>query len=106
MKLKIGELEMDLKLQLIQELIPLGLMHVGEIHTEEVKALAGDRYKRKGKPGHVRWAKQWGSAYIGEQKLRILYQRVRAGRKCREVELTRQLRKRSQIFRLDIHGKD
>ena len=106
MNLKLSSLKLDIKLQLIQELIPLGLTHVGEILTEEVKALAGDRYKRNGKPGHVRWAKQWGSAYIGEQKLRILYQRVRAGRKCREVELTRQLRKRSQIFRLDIHGKD
>lgn len=88
MKLKIGELEMDLKLQLIQELIPLGLMHVGEILTEEVKALAGERYKRNGKPGHVRWTKQWGSVYIGEQKLPVLYQRVRDRRKGREVELT------------------
>ncbi len=88
MKLKIGELEMDLKLQLIQELIPLGLMHVGEILTQEVKALAGERYKRNGKPGHVRWTKQWGSVYIGEQKLPIVYQRVRDRRKDREVELT------------------
>ncbi len=79
---------MDIKLQLIQELIPLGLMHVAEILTEEVGALAGDRYKRNGKPGHVRWTKQWGSVYIGEQKLPIFYQRVRDRRKGREVELT------------------
>jgi len=55
MNLKLSSLELDIKLQLIQELIPLGLMHIGEILTEEVKALAGDRYKRNGKPGHVRW---------------------------------------------------
>ena len=88
MNLKLSALELDIKLQLIQELIPLGLMHIGEILKEEVKALAGDRYKRNGKPGHVRWTKQWGSVYIGEQKLPILYQRVRDRRKDKEVELT------------------
>ena len=88
MDLRLSALEMDMKLQLIQELIPLGLMHVAEVLTEEVEALAGDRYKRNGKPGHVRWTKQWGSVYIGEQKLPMLYQRVRDRRKGREVELT------------------
>jgi hypothetical protein len=88
MDLRLSALEIDTKLQLIQELLPLGLIHVGEILAEEVKALAGDRYKRNGKPGHVRWTKQWGSVYIGEQKLPILYQRVRDRRKDKEVELT------------------
>lgn len=58
MDLKLSALEMDIKLQLVQELIPLGLVHIGDVLTEEVRALAGDRYKRNGKPGHVRWAKQ------------------------------------------------
>jgi len=58
MDLKLSALEMDIKLQLVQELIPLGLVHIGEVLTEEVRALAGDRYKSNGKPGHVRWAKQ------------------------------------------------
>jgi len=88
MNLNIHKLEMDIKLQLIQELIPLGLIHIGELLSEEVRTLAGDRYKRNGKPGHVRWAKQWGSVYLGEQKLPILYQRVRDRRKGREIELT------------------
>lgn len=61
MDLRLSALEMDMRLQLIQELIPLGLMHIGEILKEEVMVLAGDRYKRNGKPGHVRWTKQWGS---------------------------------------------
>ena len=88
MGLQMNELEMDVKLQLIQELIPLGLMHIGELLTEEVRTLAGDRYKRNGKPGHVRWTNQWGSVYLGEQKLPIRYQRVRDRKKAREVELT------------------
>jgi hypothetical protein len=88
MDLRLSALEMDMKLQLIQELIPLGLMHIAEVLTEEVEALAGDRYKRNGKPGHVRWSKQWGSVYIGEQKLPILNQRVRDRMKGTEVELT------------------
>jgi len=50
MNLKIGELETDPKLQLIQELIPLGLLHVRELLTEEVQTLAGERYKRKRTP--------------------------------------------------------
>jgi len=100
MTLKLGELEMDLKLQLIQELIPLGLMHVGELLTEEVKTLVGDRYKRNGTPGHVRWAKQWGSVNIGEQKLPIRYQRVRDRRKAREAELTT-YKRLQQPHRLD-----
>lgn len=49
---------MDIKLQLVQEFIPPGLVHIGEVLTEEIRAFAGDRYKRNGKPGHVRWAKQ------------------------------------------------
>ncbi len=58
MGLNLGDLEVDIKLQLIQELIPLGLMHVGEVLKEEVRVLAGDRYKRNGIPNHVRWCRQ------------------------------------------------
>ena len=54
MSLNLSEIEMDIKLQLIQELIPLGLMQVGEELKEEVKVLAGGRYKRDGIPGYVR----------------------------------------------------
>lgn len=87
MSLDLSDFEMDIKLELIQDLIPLGLMHVGDILKEEVEVLAGDRYKRNGVPGHVRWCRQWGSAYIGEQKLPVLYQRVRDRKEGKEVEL-------------------
>lgn len=87
MDLNLSALGREAKLQLIQELIPLGLMHIGEVLREELKALAGDRYKRNGLPNHVRWTRQWGSVYIGEQKIPIVYQRVRDNRKGKEVAL-------------------
>jgi len=34
--------------ELIQALIPLGLWHVKEVLEQEVRALAGERYKRQG----------------------------------------------------------
>lgn len=80
-------LEMDVKLQLIQELIPLGLLHVKEVLEEEVYQLAGERYKRNGLEGYDRWGKQWGSVYIGEQKVSIQYTRVRDTIKKEEAEL-------------------
>jgi hypothetical protein len=88
MGLNLHELGREIKLQLIQELIPLGLMHVGEVLQEDVKVLAGERYNRNGRPGHVRWGKQWGSVYIGEQKVPIHYQRVRDTREGKEIEIT------------------
>lgn len=40
--------------------------------------LAGHRYRRTGgRPGAVRWGRQRGSVYLLDQKLPIVYQRVR-----------------------------
>jgi len=86
--LPFDELEMDVKLELIQELIPLCLMHVEDVLKEEVEALAGDRYKRNGILGYVRWTRQWGSVYLGHQKVPILYQRVRDRKRDKEVKLS------------------
>ncbi|UCG66184.1 MAG: hypothetical protein JSW12_03890 [Deltaproteobacteria bacterium] len=77
MSLKLTALEMDIKLYIIHELTPLGLIHIGEVFKQEVETLAGDRYRRNGEPGHVRWSKQWGLVYIAEQKAPVRYQRVR-----------------------------
>ena len=79
--------DFDAKVQLIQELIPLGLMQVQKMLEEEVKELAGERYKRNGRVGHVRWTRQWGSIYLGDQKVPIEYQRVRDIREGKEAEL-------------------
>lgn len=80
-------LEVDTKLELIQALIPVGVLHVQEVLAEEVRRLAGERYQRNGRPGHVRWTRQWGSVSLADQKLPVRYQRVRERRKGREVEL-------------------
>lgn len=53
----------DAKVALIQELIPLGLMHVEEELKREVAALAGPRYARGGgRAGVVRLRK---AAWLG-----------------------------------------
>ena len=80
-----GVLELDSKVALIQEVIPLGLMQVKEVLQEEVKKLAGEGYKRDGLPGHDRWGKQGGVVYIKDQGIPIMVQRVRDTSNNREV---------------------
>jgi len=78
----------DVKVALIQALIPLGLQAVREELEADVTALAGARYEREGRqPGHVRWSQQRGSVYLGEQKLPIRFTRVRNGQTQTEVPL-------------------
>lgn len=78
---------LDVKAELIQALIPIGLWHVKELLEQEVKQLAGERYQRGGLPGHDRWGKQGGSVYLGDQKLPIEVPRVRDQRERKEVSL-------------------
>jgi len=82
-----GAMDMDSKMALIHELIPIGLMHVKDLLQEEVKELAGERYQRNGIPGYDRWSKQQGSIYIQDQRIPILVQRVRDTKNNREVSL-------------------
>jgi transposase-like protein len=84
-----GALDIDVKAALIGELIPLGLMHVNEMLQEEVRELAGGRYKREGLVGHDRWGSQRGSVYIGEQRVPIRVPRVRNTIDQKEVPLRR-----------------
>jgi putative transposase len=75
-----GSLAKDLgtEVALIQALIPLGLEAVHDVLRREVEELAGARYARDGgRPGHVRGSKERGSVYLSDQKLPIVYQRVR-----------------------------
>lgn len=81
------QLEIDSKAALIQELIPLGLMHIEELLQAEVSRLAGERYKRNGQPGYKRWGSQRGSVYIKDQKIPIKVQRVRDVRNNKETIL-------------------
>jgi hypothetical protein len=80
-------MDVDTKVELIQALIPIGLRHVQEVLEEEVKQLAGERYKRDGLPGYDRWGKQGGSVYLLDQKLPIPVPRVRDRREGKEVQL-------------------
>ena len=58
----------DTLVELIQALIPLGLMAVGDCLKADVARLAGARYRRgDGLAGHVRWGRQrliWPSVPI------------------------------------------
>lgn len=82
-----GALDLDSKAALIHDLIPLGLMHVKDVLQDDIKRLAGDRYQRNGVPGYVRWTKQRGAVYIGEQRIPIIVQRVRDRINGKEVPL-------------------
>ena len=86
-ELPFNALDVDIKTELIQALIPIGLWHVKEVLEQEVKQLAGERYQRGGLPGHDRWGKQGGSVYLGDQKLPIEVPRVRDQRERKEVPL-------------------
>lgn len=89
MKLKeYGALEVDSRVALIQELIPIGLMHIADELKREVEELAGERYKRGGIAGYDRWGEQEGSVYILDQKIPIKVLRVRDTINNREVSLS------------------
>jgi transposase-like protein len=82
-----GAMELDTRLALIHELIPIGLIHVKDELQKEVSQLAGERYKRNGLPGHDRWGKQQGSVYIQDQRIPIMVPRVRDTNHNKEVPL-------------------
>ena len=84
-----GALEdVDVRVALIQSLIPLGLDAVEEILQNEVAALTGQRYSRKaGKTPNRRWGAQSGSVYLSDQKVPITVPRVRDMEANEEVPL-------------------
>lgn len=64
-------------MELIQKLIPLGLLHVQEQLQREVEELAGVRYSRGGGPKrYVRWGSQGGYVYLGGQRVGMKSPRV------------------------------
>lgn len=96
-----GALEINAKAALIQELIPLGLMHIAAVIEEEVIGLAGEKYQRNGIAGYDRWGKQQGSVFIQDQRIPIMYQRVRNGRTRKEVSL-----KSHELFQKPASGAE
>ncbi len=70
--------DVDAKVALIHELIPLGLRAVQEVLEAEVTRLAGPKWSRTGgTPGYIRWTKEQGSVYLLDQKIPVTHQRVR-----------------------------
>jgi transposase-like protein len=67
--------DFDVKMSVIQELIPLGLKALMEELQDEVSRLTGERYSHGG--DNARWGKQDGSVYLRDQKVPIRVQRVR-----------------------------
>jgi transposase-like protein len=78
----------DSRVELIQALIPLGLEAVNDVLQAEVKALAGQRYRRgDGQAGYARWGSQRGSVYLADHKVAVRVPRVRDLRAGQEVPL-------------------
>ncbi|MBI4470366.1 MAG: transposase [Acidobacteria bacterium] len=73
---------------MIQALIPLGLEAVAETLAQEVRALAGDRYRRHDGQARVqRWGSQPGSVYLGDQKIPTEVPRLRDTDHGQEIAL-------------------
>lgn len=71
-------LELDSRLELIRELVPLGLMHVQEELDREVVSLAGERYGRKAaEVKHYRHGTNPGTVRVLGQRMPIEVPRVR-----------------------------
>ena len=80
--------EVDVRVALIQALIPLGLDAVNDLLQEEVNHLAGDWYSRKNPDQSIRrWGHQQGSVYLSDQKMPIDVPRVRDVSTDQEVVL-------------------
>ena len=86
MKIIEGGVDLDSRLLLIQQLIPIGLMAVEEVLQTEVSELAGQRYQRD-ENSNKRWGSNIGSVNLGGQKHSISVPRVRNQKSRQEVPL-------------------
>ena len=77
--------EFDIKMTIIQELIPLGLKAVAEELQREVIQLAGAKHSRGEE--NVRWGSQNGSVYLRDEKFPIRVPRIRNKQRNEEVQL-------------------
>lgn len=97
------------RIELIQQLIPLGLEAVNDVLQQEVIDMVGERYERT-TGDYCRWGSNPGSVYLGGQKVAIQVPRVRDASSGKEVQLTgyQELKDSGgfdeQIFRNVING--
>jgi len=83
---ELGEIDdVDVKVSLIQALIPVGLEKVNVLLQDEVKRLAGE--PRKHGKINTRWGSQGGSVYLLDQKVPVTVPRVRNKQLNAEVAL-------------------
>jgi len=106
---KMSEIDdLDVKVSLIQALIPAGLERVSNLLQEEVSRLAG----AKGAHGksNTRWGSQWGSVYLTDQKTPMEIPRVRNKILNEEVplesyqRLQKPYRADEQVFKKLLNG--
>lgn len=101
--------EVNSRIELIRQLIPLGLEAVRDVLEQEVSQLVGERYKQTGSE-NTRWGSNPGSVYLGDQKVSIKVPRVRNKANGKEVALDsyNQLQDKTlfneQVFKNVIHG--
>lgn len=77
--------EMESRMELIRQLIPIGLMKVQEELEQEVERLAGKRYSRRGK--YDRYGYNPGSVVLAGQRLGMRVPRIRDSHACLEIPL-------------------
>ena len=100
--------EFDVRLSVIQDLIPLGLKAVAEELQNEVRRLAGEKHGRVG--NNSRWGSQNGSVYLRNEKFAVQVPRVRNIRTNEEIPLEAYRRLQSpfdddgSILRRLLHG--
>jgi putative transposase len=106
---EMGEIDdLDVKISLVQELIPIGLERVNELLQAEVVRIAGSRGQH-GKE-NTRWGNQWGSVYLADQKIPVQIPRVRNKTQETEValesyrKLQRPYRADEQVFKKLLNG--
>jgi transposase-like protein len=80
--------DLDVRVAMIQALIPLGLEKIGEELKRSVEELVGPRYERTaGDRRYYRWGSGQGSVYLADQKVRVRVPRVRDVHANEEVRL-------------------
>lgn len=77
--------EFNVRMSVIQDLIPLGLKAVADELQYEVRRLAGEKHSRNG--SNARWGYQDGSVYLRDQKFPVRVPRVRDVEANKEVSL-------------------
>jgi len=77
---QVPDMDLDVRVEMIRSLVPLGLMHVRELLDEEVNALAGERYARKVASEVHRYGKNRGSVRLAGQRVPMDVPRVRGAR--------------------------